>query len=82
VVNNTEEYQDILDSVLTMTKREFIETRMLDPKIAIKFQLLFPNLSNFDSVNPIFWNAILQNQDNKSWLKKYKVTHGTDNQTN
>jgi hypothetical protein len=82
VVNNTEEYQDILDSVLTMTKREFIETRLLDPKIAINFQLLFPNLSNFDSVNPIFWNAILENQTNTAWLSKYKVTHGTDNQTN
>jgi hypothetical protein len=82
VVNNTEEYQDILNSVLTMTKTEFIETHLLDPKIAINFQLLFPNLSNFDSVNPIFWNAILTNQDNTVWLSKYKVTHGTDNQTN
>ena len=82
VMNDTEDYADLLAPVLTMSKKEFIETRMLDPKIAIKFQLLFPNLSNFDSVNPIFWNAILQNQDNKSWLKKYKVTHGTDNQTN
>jgi hypothetical protein len=82
VVNNTKEYQDVLDSVLTMTKREFIETHLLDPKIAINFQLLFPNLSNFDSVNPIFWNAILQNQNNTVWLSKYKATHGTDNQTN
>ena len=32
--------------------------------------------------DPIFWNAILQNCNNTSWLAKYKVTHGTDNQTN
>jgi hypothetical protein len=82
IINNTPNFKVILDPVLNMTKREFVETRLLDPKIAIQFQLLFPNLSNFDSVNPIFWNAILQNQDNTAWLKKYKVTHGTDNQTN
>ena len=82
IINNSPEYQEILDPVLTMTKREFIETRLLNPEIAIKFQLLFPNYSNFDSVNPIFWNTILKNQNNTSWLNKYKVKNGTYNQTN
>ena len=81
IINNTSEYQEILDDVLTMTKREFIETRLLNPEIAIQFQLLFPNYSNFDSVNPIFWNTILKNQNNTAWLNKYKVKNGTYNQT-
>ena len=81
IVNNSEEYQDILDPVLTMTKTEFIRTRLLNPEIAIQFQLLFPNYSNFDSVNPIFWNTILKNQNNTAWLNKYKVKNGTYNQT-
>jgi hypothetical protein len=82
IINNSEEYQEILDPVLTMTKKEFIETRLLNPEIAIKFQLLFPNYSNFDSVNPIFWNMILKNHNNTVWLDKYKVKNGTYNQTN
>jgi hypothetical protein len=81
VVNNTPEYDDIVDSIKGLTKRELVETYILDPQFASQHQLVFPNLSNFDSVNPIFWNAILQNKDNTAWLNKYKVTHGTDNQT-
>ena len=81
IVNNTEEYQDILDDVLTMTKSEFIENYLLNAELAIQFQLLFPNYSNFDSVNPIFWNTILKNQNNTAWLNKYKVKNGTYNQT-
>ena len=82
VVNNTQEYDDIVDSIKGLTKRELVENYILEPEFASQHQLIFPNLSNFDSVNPIFWNAILQNRDNTAWLNKYKVTHGTDNQTN
>jgi hypothetical protein len=82
VVNNTPEYEDIVNSIKGLTKRELVENYILDPEFASQHQLVFPNLSNFDSVNPIFWNAILQNKDNTAWLIKYKVTHGTDNQTN
>jgi hypothetical protein len=81
VVNNTEEYDSIVSSIKGLTKRELVENYILDPEFASQHQLVFPNLSNFDSVNPIFWNAILQNKDNTVWLTKYKVTHGTDNQT-
>jgi hypothetical protein len=81
VVNNTPEYDDIVDSIKGLTKTELVENYILDPVFASQHQLVFPNLSNFDSVNPIFWNAILQNRDNTAWLTKYKVTHGTDNQT-
>jgi hypothetical protein len=82
VVNNTQEYSEIVNSIKGLTKRELVEDYILDPVFASQHQLVFPNLSNFDSVNPIFWNAILQNKDNTEWLSKYKVTHGTDNQTN
>jgi hypothetical protein len=82
VVNNNLDYNTFLEPIFGMTKREFIEQRILNPKIAINYNLIFPNLSNFDSINPIFWNAILTNQDNTAWLTKYKVTHGTDNKTN
>jgi hypothetical protein len=82
VVNNTPEYDDIVNSIKGLTKTQLVEDYILDPVFASQHQLIFPNLSNFDSVNPIFWNAILQNKDNTAWLSKYKVTHGTDNQTN
>jgi hypothetical protein len=82
VVNNTPEYDAIVNSIKGLTKTQLIEDYILDPVFASQHQLIFPNLSNFDSVNPIFWNAILQNKDNTAWLTKYKVTHGTDNQTN
>jgi len=82
VVNNTPEYDDIVNSIKGLTKTQLVEDYILDPVFASQHQLVFPNLSNFDSVNPIFWNAILQNKDNTAWLIKYKVTHGTDNQTN
>jgi hypothetical protein len=81
IMNSSENYEQILDEVLSMTKTEFIRTRLLNPEIAIQFQLLFPNYSNFDSVNPIFWNTILKNQNNTAWLNKYKVKNGTYNQT-
>jgi hypothetical protein len=82
IINSDENYKEFLEPILSMTKREFIETRVLNPQIAVNYNLIFPNLSNFDSLNPIFWNAILKNKDNTVWLSKYKVTHGTDNQTN
>jgi hypothetical protein len=82
VVNNDEDYESFLEPIFGMTKKQFIEQRVLNPDIAINYNLIFPNLSNFDSLNPIFWNAILKNKDNTAWLSKYKVTHGTDNQTN
>jgi hypothetical protein len=82
VVNNTENYEGLVNSIKGLSKTELVKNYILDPEFAAHHQLAFPNLSNFDSVNPIFWNAILQNRDNTAWLTKYKVTHGTDNQTN
>lgn len=82
VLANDNNYDQFLAPIFEMTKREFLEKRILDPNISVNYQLIFPDLSNFDSVNPIFWNAILQNRNNISWLAKYKVTHGTDNKTN
>jgi len=73
VLNNDENYEEFLKPILKMSKKQFIEKRILDPKIAVNYNFIFPNISNFDSVNPIFWNAILKNQDNIEWLKKYKV---------
>jgi hypothetical protein len=52
---------------------------MLDPAKAIKLQLVFPNLSNFDSINPILWNQILKNKNNTLWLNEFKVKNGTYN---
>ena len=82
VINDDENYEIFLEPILEMTKEEFIENRVLDASIAIHYNLIFPNLSNFDSVNPIFWNTILKNQNNTAWLNKYKVKNGTYNQTN
>jgi hypothetical protein len=81
IMNSSEDYDQILNEVLSMSKTAFIRTRLLNPEIAIQFQLLFPNYSNFDSVNPIFWNTILKNHNNTAWLNKYKVKNGTYNQT-
>lgn len=76
-----EEYLNYWKPVATMSKEEFVETRIMNTSIPIKFQLLFPNLSNFDSVNPILWNKIFENCNDKEWLSKFEINHGTDNQT-
>ena len=82
VVNNDEDYMSFLEPIFEMTKEEFIKNRVLNASVAIDYNLIFPNFSNFDSVNPIFWNMILKNHNNTVWLDKYKVKNGTYNQTN
>ena len=53
----------------------------MNTAMPIKFQLLFPNLSNFDSVNPILWNKIFENCNDSQWLSNFELNNGTDNQT-
>ena len=79
VINNCPEYEEFWGHLSGLNKEDFIKTYMLDPVKAINLQLVFPNFSNFDSINPIFWNKILQNTTNTSWLNKYKVKNGTYN---
>ena len=76
-----EQYLEYWTPVSSMTKEEFVETRLMNISIPIKFNLLFPNLSNFDSVNPILWNKIFENCNDTEWLSKFEVIDGTDNQT-
>lgn len=76
-----EEYKEYWKFVPNITKEEFIETGLLNTNIPIKFQLLFPNLSNFDSVNPILWNKIFEYCNDTEWLSKFEVIDGTNNQT-
>lgn len=79
VINDCPEYEQFWIDLSTANKEDFIKNYMLNPSKAIKLQLVFPNFSNFDSINPIFWNKILQNTINTSWLNKYKVKNGTYN---
>jgi hypothetical protein len=79
VINDCPEYEEFWEHLSGLNKQDFIKNYMLDPVKAIKLQLVFPNFSNFDSINPIFWNKILQNNTNTSWLNKYKVKNGTYN---
>ena len=79
VINDCPEYEEFWSALSALNKEDFIKNYMLDPVKAIKLQLVFPNFSNFDSINPIFWNKILQNNNNTSWLNKYKVKNGTYN---
>jgi hypothetical protein len=85
VINNNNidenEQQIISDDVCSLPKEEYVEKYLIDPEQAIKFQLVFPNLSNFDSINPILWNKILENRNDSEWLSKFEVINGTDNQT-
>lgn len=83
VVNeNGFEEKEYIDLMWTpsskMTKSEFIEKFLLNPKNPVKAELLFPSISNFDSLNPIFWNNVFRHYNDTSWLSKY----GIDNQTN
>ena len=80
VMNNTAEWEQLWEDSLELSKEEYVRTYLLNSNFAKDNQLLFPNLSNFDSVNPIFWNNILRK--NTAWLDKYKVKNGTYNQTN
>lgn len=79
VMNSCSDYQEMWEDISQLNKEDLIRNYMLDPSKAIKLQLVFPNFSNFDSINPIFWNKILQNTNNTSWLNKYKVKNGTYN---
>jgi hypothetical protein len=80
VMNNTLEWEQLWEDSLDLSKEQYVRTYLLNPAFAKDNQLLFPNYSNFDSVNPIFWNTILRK--NTAWLDKYKVKNGTYNQTN
>ena len=80
VMNNTPDWKPMWDQDANISKQEFVENYLLNEEFASGNQLLFPNYSNFDSVNPIFWNTILRK--NTAWLDKYKVKNGTYNQTN
>lgn len=80
VMNNTPEWEQLWEDSLKLSKEDYVRTYLLNPAFAKDNQLLFPNLSNFDSINPIFWNTILRK--NTAWLDKYKVKNGTYNQTN
>ena len=80
VMNNTPEWKPLWDQDANISKQNFVETYLLNKEFASGNQLLFPNYSNFDSINPIFWNNILHK--NTAWLDKYKVKNGTYNQTN
>jgi hypothetical protein len=80
VMNNTPDWKPMWDQDANISKQQFVENYLLNKEFASGNQLLFPNYSNFDSVNPIFWNTILRK--NITWLDKYKVKNGTYNQTN
>jgi hypothetical protein len=80
VINNTSDWEELWEDSLELSKEDYVRTYLLNSEFAKDNQLLFPNLSNFDSVNPIFWNNILRK--NTAWLDKYKVKNGTYNQTN
>ena len=80
VMNNTSDWEKLWEDSLELSKEDYVRTYLLNPVFAKDNQLLFPNLSNFDSINPIFWNTILSK--NIAWLDKYKVKNGTYNQTN
>lgn len=80
VMNNTPDWKPLWDQDANISKQKFVENYLLNKEFASGNQLLFPNYSNFDSINPIFWNTILHK--NTAWLDKYKVKNGTYNQTN
>ena len=80
VMNNTPDWKPMWEQDANISKEQFVENYLLNKEFASGNQLLFPNYSNFDSVNPIFWNNILRK--NTAWLDKYKVKNGTYNQTN
>jgi hypothetical protein len=80
VMNNTPDWKPMWDQDANISKQEFVQNYLLNKEFASGNQLLFPNYSNFDSVNPIFWNTILRKPT--AWLDKYKVKNGTYNQTN
>jgi hypothetical protein len=86
VINNNnidkDEQNRISEDVCSLSKEAYVLKYLIDPEQAIKFQLVFPNLSNFDSINPILWNKILENRNDSQWLSKFEVNNGTNNQTN
>jgi hypothetical protein len=80
IMNDTPNWKSMWEQNTNISKEEFAKNYLLNKEFASANQLLFPNYSNFDSVNPIFWNTILRKPT--AWLDKYKVKNGTYNQTN
>ena len=76
-----DEQERLSADVCYLPKEEYVEKYIINPERAITFQLVFPNISNFDSINPILWNKILKNHDDAAWLSKFEVNYGTNNQT-
>lgn len=72
------EYIKVWSPAAKMTKAEFIEKYLLNPEIPARLELLFPSISNFDSLNPIFWNAVFRHYNDTSWLSKYGINNQTD----
>ena len=85
IINNNnidkDEQNRLSADVCSLSKEEYVEKYLINAEQAIKFQLIFPNISNFDSINPILWNKILENRNDYSWLSKFEVNYGTNNQT-
>ena len=75
-------FYDEWEIVSNYSKKEFIEKCIINPNFEYKVELLFPNVENYDSVNPIFWNEIVKNAKNKLWLDKYTMKYGINNKTN
>ena len=53
-----EEYNTIWAEAYSKSTEEYVRDVIINPKFPVKMELLFPNISNFDSINPIFWNKI------------------------
>jgi hypothetical protein len=78
---SNDELRTLWESYLDKPKEQFVREFILNPVFARSYKLVFPNISNFDSVNPILWNKAFQEHDNVEWLEKFKLNYGTDNQT-
>lgn len=77
-----DELTELWDSYFDKPKEQFIREILLNPKYSKTYSLVYPNISNFDSINPILWNKAFQESENLNWLEKFKLNYGTDNQTN
>lgn len=76
-----QELTDLWSDYFDKPKEQFVREVLLNPKYSKSYSLVFPNISNFDSINPILWNKVFKESDNTEWLEKFKLNYGTDNQT-
>jgi hypothetical protein len=55
------------------TQFNFIKSIIVNTRLPVELYGLFPDVNHYDDVNPLFWNLIFKNKEDKRWLSMFKL---------